>query len=65
MAYAVAFCVGEGGRVIVILIELFVALTGLIAVWFMATTILEAIILCLVVLVAMIVIFGVIELFRK
>lgn len=48
-----------------ILIELFVALTGLIAVWFMATTILEAIILCLVVLVAMIVIFGVIELFRK
>lgn len=49
----------------IIVIEFIVSIIGLIALWFMATTILEAIILCLVVLLAMIVIFGVIELFRK
>ena len=61
MACAVAFCVGEGGRVIVILIELFVAFTGLIAVWFMTTSASDAVVVCLVVLI----IVGVVKLFRK
>ena len=61
MACAVAFCVGEGGRVIVILIELFVAFTGLIAVWFMTTSASDAVVVCLIVLVVI----GIVKLFRK
>ena len=46
---------------IVILIELFVAFTGLIAVWFMTSSVSDAVVVCLVVLIVV----GIVKLFRK